>query len=287
MYYTGEHLYNIVKTNLDKIPHDIKGIIAIPRGGLFPGFIIAEHLNIPITTVDKFLENRQTCWFNESTFIKFNQINDGKLLVIDDSTDTGKSLAQTKEKLKDIQGYQFIYCVIHSSYYDNNLIVLDEDKTPGRIYEFNIFRVLPKGVITDFDGVLCKNPSYGLDLNEEKYINFILNTPPYLHVPYIDVILTSRLEKYRGYVEEWLHKNNITYNKLIMLPFDNVQEKIAEMQNGTWNEAVWKCNEYVSICQEQNLRKALVESNRDISLFIRNRVRNSIVYCTDTSELMY
>lgn len=291
MYYSGSELYNIVINNIDKIPHDIKGVIAVARGGLFPGFIIAEHLNIPITTVDKFIENQDSCWFNESTFIHFEPIKSGKLLVIDDSAATGNTLRQCINKLKNINSFSYIYAVIHATFqYDiDNLIVLDDNKHNEleRLYEFNLFRsFMFEHCICDIDGVLCKDPEWGLDTDEKNYINFLTNTKPYLYVPSIDIILTSRLEKYREYTESWLHKNNIKYNHLIMSPVSDTNTKLTLMHNGEWNDAYWKTNEYKSICNQLHKIPVLIESNEYDATFIKQHFNDGKIFCTDINKFI-
>lgn len=285
MYYTGEQLYRIVQHNIDKIPHDIKGVIAIARGGLFPGFIIAEHFNIPITTVDKFIEDINNCWFNESTFIKFNSIDNGKLLVIDDSVDTGNSLRQTINKLNNINNFSFVYAVIHSTVHIDDLIVLDDNvESTNRCYEFNLFRTFGfNNCICDIDGVLCKDPEWGLDTKENEYIYFLNNAKPYLHVPNIDIVLTSRIEKYRTYTENWLSKNNIKYNKLIMSPLNSIDEKLYKMSNEGWCDALWKTEQYKSICKQQNKIPIMIESNEWDANYIKQKFNEGIIFCTDTN----
>lgn len=286
MYYTGEHLYRIIANNIYKIPHDIKGVIAIARGGLFPGFIISEHFNIPITTLDKFIENQQTCWFNESTTIKFNEIINGKLLIVDDSIDTGNSIYAAMEKIKNISNFytfSFIYAAIHSTYLRfDNLIVLDDKQESFRLYEFNLFRTyIFNNVVTDLDGVLCIDPKWGLDTKENEYIDFINTAPKYLNIPSIDIILTSRLEKYRKQTEDWLYKNNIKYNKLIMSPLENINDKLLLMKENKWSDAIWKCNEYKNICGNQQRIPVMIESNLFDAQYIKQNFNNGIIFCTD------
>lgn len=290
MYYTGEQLYKIVQSNIHKIPHDIAGVIAIARGGLFPGFIIAEHLNVPITTVDKFIENQENCWFNESTFIKFNNITNGKLLVIDDSVCTGNSLKQTMNKLKNITGFSFVFATIHASTSFDNLIVLDDNTVYwdfSRLYEFNLFRTfLFNDCVSDIDGVLCKDPDWGLDTKENEYVYFLTNTAPYIHVPKIDILLTSRIEKYRPQTENWLKKNNISYNQLIMTPFNNINDKLYAMQNNGWSDAAWKTEQYKNICKQQNRIPAMIESNEWDANFIKQNFNEGIIFCTDANKFI-
>lgn len=290
MYYTGEQLYRIIQNNIHKIPHDIAGVVAVARGGLFPGFIIAEHFNIPITTVDKFVENQETCWFNESTFIKFENIKNGKLLVIDDSVCTGNSFKQAINKLNNITRFSFIFAAIHSNVNFDNLIVLDDNNLYSdytRLYEFNLFRTFMfDDCVCDIDGVLCKDPEWGLDTKEDEYITFLTSTSPYIKVPKINIILTSRIEKYRQQTEYWLNKNNILYNQLIMCPFNSINDKIYAMQNNGWCDALWKAEQYKIICKQQNRIPAMIESSEWDANYIKQIFNEGIIFCTDSNRFM-
>lgn len=87
----------------------------------------------------------------------------------------------------------------------------------------------------DIDGILCKDPIWGTDLDETKYINHILNAPPLMQLKQTAMALcTHRIIKYSKETTQWLKKNNIEYNKLYMLGFGSMQEKIKNMNSKSY-----------------------------------------------------
>lgn len=88
-----------------------------------------------------------------------------------------------------------------------------------RFFEWN-FRNHPVAQISayDFDGVLCFDPSRRENDDGRRYLEFLANAQPLFVPKYrISVIVTSRLEKYRQQTEEWLNRNGIEFNELVML----------------------------------------------------------------------
>jgi uncharacterized HAD superfamily protein len=71
----------------------------------------------------------------------------------------------------------------------------------------------------------------------------------------IDKIVTSRLEKYRSYTEEWLKKNNIEYNEFVML--NATAEEIREKSlHASFKAEVYK-NSKDELCIESEIIQAI------------------------------
>lgn len=280
-YFTNKDFCDIVRNNLWKIPHDIKGVITIPRGGLFPGVLIAEYMNIPITTIDlfvkgMFIENGRA--LNNVTNIEF-----GKYLVIDDSFCTGYAFKKAKETLKKMSNYdkyEFLYCSLignSSRMKDVGVDLVLENFYDSRIFEMNFLRngCMLNNAIIDFDGFLCKDPQWGVDTNEELYLDFIKNAEPYF-IPTTSVlgIVTSRIEKYRKETEEWLQKNNVDYGELRMIPCNSIQEKQAYYPSWEYKGIVYKNTEQSNLFIESNEFEA-----RKIA-----EISQKLVYCVECND---
>lgn len=217
---------NTIRNNIYKIPHDVDAVLGVPRSGMIAASIVSEYLNIPLGDVN-------TLVFSSGDRMKlFESKPIKKVLVIDDTTFSGKSMRETKEKLKSKEGYEFIYCVVYLEGNDGekeiDLYLEDmrhEDKGWNNIclYEYNLFNHYPHvmdKIMWDLDGVFCVNPTQ--DANEEEYLEFIKNAvPKFIPRVRLNKIVTYRCNKYRKETEEWLSKNGIRYNLLGMVAADN------------------------------------------------------------------
>ena len=223
-------LCNTIRNNIYKIPHDVDAVIGVPRSGMIAASIVSEYLNIPLGDVN-------TLVFSSGDRMKlFESKPIKKVLVIDDSTFSGKSMRETKEKLKNVEGYEFIYCVVYlegdKGAKEIDLYLEDmrhEDKGWGNIclYEWNLFNHYPHvmaKIMWDLDGVFCLNPLR--DDNEEEYLEFIKNATP-LFTPKVKLnkIVTYRCVKYYEQTKEWLNKNGIHFNFIAMVNAQNYIER--------------------------------------------------------------
>ena len=147
-----------------------------------------------------------------------------------------------------------------------------------RYFQWNILNhtVLEKSCF-DIDGVLCVDPTSEQNDDGPKYRDFILNAEP-LYIPKakIGVLVTSRLEKYRSETEEWLRKNNVKYNKLVMLDLPDM--KARQRAN---NHAAHKAGTYIN--SEYNL---FFESALSQAIEI-NRITGKPVFCTENFEMIF
>ena len=281
-YVTNAQLCEIIRTNLYKIPHNIDGIICIPRGGLFVGAIMSEFLHKPIYTVDSFLEGK-------SLGSGLGMNNDatppnpyGTYIVVDDSSSSGASFTKASQVLKDHKGTLLYTAVICDEQYapDNVDIILSSVPEP-RIFELNLFRLrFLNRCIVDIDGVLCVDPAPGLDLNEELYIEHILNAAPTVHLgQYVMALCTHRLIKYAPQTQQWLKQNDIKYGTLHMLAFNSIQEKIENMNT------IGFLNMKTTVYDQYPDAQLFIESNWDEAQRIYKNLHRPVL-CTDTNILL-
>lgn len=277
---TNAELCNIIRKNLYKIPRDIDGVICIPRGGLFVGTIIAEYLHKPMYTVDSFINSRTLGnGVVESRGLPTTKF--GNYIVVDDSISEGKSFHKAEMMLKNLP-YHFIYvaCIGKQSVMPNCDIVLYV-VPEFRLFELNFFRISwVMNCIFDIDGVLCKDPEYGIDMDEERYIEHIKNAKPLIPIQYpVKAICTHRLSKYYEDTKEWLFKNNISFGMLYMLNFNSIEEKIDNINSPKFVNMKTECYN----CYKEAL--LFVESNYDEALRIYKNTHRPVL-CTDANVIL-
>jgi hypothetical protein len=79
---------------------------------------------------------------------------------------------------------------------------------------------------SDLDGVICENCPPGVDSDEELYTAWIKNAKPYLIPTFeVDMIVSSRLEKYRSDTQKWLAKHGVRYKELFLWGIQSKQER--------------------------------------------------------------
>ena len=189
-------------------------VVGVPRSGLVVASIVATKLGKPLSTPDQFPEN---IWKSK----KIASPQQIKILLIDDSVASGKSLTEAHNNLlKKIDNTNVTVTTA--------ALIVDPEKTSivdmfykeipkPRIFEWNLMHA-DKGVLAvDMDGVLCADPPELVERDTAAYIAWMQSVRPYLIPAFpIDVIITSRLEKYRKETEAWLLKHGVTYKKLVM-----------------------------------------------------------------------
>jgi uncharacterized HAD superfamily protein len=151
-----------------------------------------------------------------------------KVLLVDDTVMTGRSMTSAKEVAKkNFKSFvtSAIYVNQESSFKPDIWAV---DLPAPHILEWNIFNsFFSPNIITDFDGILCNDCLPEEDDDGEKYLNFIKNASP-LFLPRrsaVQAIVTARIEKYRKDTEIWLAKYGVKYEKLIMHPAKSLKER--------------------------------------------------------------
>ncbi len=227
---TISDLNQTIKDNLYKIPSDVDLIVWVPRSWMLPATILWLYLNCPITDIDSFIKwEIYTCWSTKKwKYIK--DIKDArKIFVIEDSSNSWKSLEDAKQKVSKSEFKD--KCIFWAVYVTNtskaNVDIFFEICSQPRLFEWNyIHHSMCNNMCFDIDWVLCEDPTNEQNDDWPKYRDFILNAKlkfrPTVNIWYL---VTTRLEKYRNETEIWLKKNNIKYNKLIMLNLETAEER--------------------------------------------------------------
>jgi len=204
-------------------PEQYDLIVGVPRSGMLIASIVALRLGKGLTTPDLLLEGQY--WHSKRAGPRLSVDQFKKILLIDDALDKGRAMGKAKDTVLKANPNCSITCA--------SLIVREETRhladlyhitmEPPRTYEWNLMHrkiasYAGRGVLAvDMDGVLCANPPKGADDDEAWYLDWMENANPYLIPGFeIDVILTSRLEKYREQTENWLRKHEVRYKELHM-----------------------------------------------------------------------
>lgn len=218
-------------------PEQYDLIVGVPRSGMLIASVVALRLGKGLTTPDLLLQGQY--WHSSRAGPKLPIEQFRNILLVDDSIDKGRAMGKAKDLVLQANPNASITCA--------SLIVKEETKhladlyhvvmEAPRTYEWNIMHrkigsYAGAGILAvDMDGVLCANPPAGADADEAWYLEWIEKANPYLIPGFeIDVILTSRLEKYREQTENWLRKHNVRYKKLQMwdVPEKSARENFAQ-----------------------------------------------------------
>ena len=210
IYITYEDLCRDVRENIRKIPRDVCGVIGCPRSGMIPAAMIAEHLNVGLSSPEAVID----CGSVEKALSahggrRLRATASKKLLVVEDTCARGRALLSAKEKLKHpvFAGYEPIFLVAYlegrcdycmPDIWLRNIREQAKDGPFGwAIYEWNLFAhgKLTERTLFDLDGVLCEEPPDERDVPE--YEAYIQNpVPKFIPTAETVHICTYRLLKY-------------------------------------------------------------------------------------------
>lgn len=205
-------------------------VVGIPRSGMIPAYTIGLYLNIDVTDLNSFLDNKPLQRGNtrESKFeINYPQ-NAKNILLVDDSISSGKSLEDNLSKIPKQLKEKITTMAIYAIEDNHNMVDL-HIRLVGhpRVFEWNIFNhSIINHSCFDIDGVLCEDPTEEQNDDGDLYLDFIANARPKFIPKYkIKYLVTNRLEKYRAQTVEWLGKHHVQYEYLIMLDMKTKEER--------------------------------------------------------------
>lgn len=267
-----------IKEFIYNLPEDLDLIVGIPRSGLLVGSLIALHLNLPLTDVEGLCE-RRVLQGGLRLGDKFDFDTCKKVLVVDDSVLTGRSMRGVKSAIRAANlPYQIYYAAIYvtaESYKEVDF--WHELVERPRFFEWNTstHNVLKKSCV-DLDGVLCRDPTEEENDDGDNYRYFIANVEP-IFKPSVEIgwIVTSRLEKYRDLTEKWLEKHGIRYKNMIMMNFPDKSARIASKSYSTFKAEAYKSTK-AALFIESSLKQA-----QEIA-----RLTGKEVLCTENNQLV-
>jgi len=278
-YRSIEDLNHTITSSLSKIPVGTDLIVGVPRSGLLVANLLALHLNLPFTDVEGFMNGRilQTGYRLKNYIKPFPEYR--KVIVIEDSVWSGRSIDEVKEKLTGIYpDKELVYAAAYVGPDTTEKVDIYFDVVPGpRIFEWNMMHHdYLEQCCVDIDGVLCIDPTEDENDDGPNYEKFLSNVDPFFRpTKTIGYLVTNRLEKYRGLTEAWLAKHNIKYNKLIMLNLPNKQARLDANNHGGFKADVYRKYGILfiesSIWQSQHIAEATGKP----------------VYCVDARKMIY
>ncbi len=191
-------------------------VVGIPRSGMLAAAPIALLLDLPLTDVAGFCDDR--LW-------KRNHARDAhgasRVLLVDDSVNSGKAMGAAVEILRRHRpDVKICRLAVFAKPESTGAVDLYFDLCPGpRVFQWNLWRHIKLDRMAfDIDGVLCRDPTKEENDDGPKYARFLETVEPW-HLPKRPVgwIVTSRLEKYRALTEGWLARHGVQYRQLVML----------------------------------------------------------------------
>lgn len=287
-YITLNDMNYVIRSNVDILPHDIDFVIGVPRSGMICGSVIAEFLNVPLIDVNSFIAGNAVGGGGRMKLLNpYTATN--RVLVVDDTVNSGRAMIETKNKLKqsaNYDKYQFIYCCIFIDGPGDNTVdfylsdlrqYVKQDIQP--IYEWNVFGHYPhimSKFIFDMDGVLCTEKGRPDDSNEAAYEEYIKNVKP-LFIPKVPIkyILTYRIKKYYDITKQWLENNGIQCQYLLMCDADSWQQR-----NSTISSEYMKGNFY-----KNHPEYLLFIESDDYQARRIHEISGKQVLCTSTNKL--
>lgn len=200
----------------------ILGIAGVPRSGMLAATAAAIHLGVPL------FEARADGIRDMTHGRRLDNIrNQGRIVVMEDSLNTGRRFDQLKARLGDRHIYASVFSTPQSVSKAHYVAV--ELQLPhwfdwwlfGSRY-MNMSRI---GI--DFDGILCGDCPASKDTDDEQYRDWMANVLPIRHAwPYgAPVVITGRLEKYRQTTEDWLRRNRQKIGTLAFGPWNSIAER--------------------------------------------------------------
>ena len=269
-------LNRTILLSISKFPKDIDIIVGVPRSGMLPANLLALYMNKPYTDIESFLEGKVYACGYRGNYIKDHKIR--KVLVIDDSVSSGSAIRKAKAKLEGL-AYNFLFAAVYVRNSSKSEVDIFCEVVDGlRVFEWNLFHhemILSRSCM-DIDGVLCRDPYPEENDDDANYIRFLSTVDPrFIPTVKINTLVTCRLEKYRKETVNWLNKNHIKYDRLVMLNMNSAYERRIWGKYGEYKAEIYKDPYYIFFI-ESSLREARI---------IRDTTGKT-VFCTETMSII-
>jgi len=201
-----------------KLPHDLSGIVGIPRSGLIPAAIVAAHLHLPLWRLaeDGSLHSlgHGSRGRNDGLAGKAGQ----RLAVIDDTVYGGAAMRLAR---KNLRGIPALFAAVYVRPEARASVDVSAVELPSpHLLEWNLLNngpfagyaanaVYGKGLALDFDGIVCHDAESGGAVGSPYLL-------PRAHP--CRLIATGRQERSRAVTEAWLRQHGVRWERLEMLP---------------------------------------------------------------------
>lgn len=200
---------------IPQLPKNISKVYGVPRSGMLPAYIVANHFSIPAGMAG-------TEALSGDRVLKRD--GQGPILLIDDSLYRGGSMKAAQQAMGFTPD---IKAVVYAQQANVDMVDFFADKVEGpRVFEWNLFDCgITEKTMFDIDGVVCFDPPM-FDDDGEKYQYYLRNATPFL-IPKRKVhsFCTSRLDRWRTITHAWMVDNDIRYENLYMHPATTADER--------------------------------------------------------------
>lgn len=260
-------LARLVDQHIGKLPRSVDLVVGIPRSGMLLANMVALKLNLPLTDLHGFLENRPLRGGStrSSPRMQLRSPSEARhVLIIDDSVALGRSIASAREEVASASVRMPVtWCVAFVAPGVEHLVDLYFESVPfPRVFEWNVMHhPLLSSFCVDIDGILCRDPVEHENDDGCNYVGFLSGVTPLLTPSFpIGHLVTSRLEKYRSHTEQWLEGAGIAYKKLHMLDCPDAQTRRRLGLHGSFKAKVYR-------------------EQRDAQMFIESEVHQAQEIC--------
>ena len=237
---------------LPHLPRDIGTVYGCPRSGMLPATIIATAIGADLGIV-----GQNTPLLSGDRKRNFILPNKGKkVLLVDDSSNTGSAMALNKKAL----GIDCLTCAVYTRKVNRDKLDFAGPTVEGyRFFEWQFQGAgITKESYFDMDGVLCQDPK-PFDDDGKEYQDALRNAKP-LYLPQVKIkaICTNRLDRWRGITEEWLAKYNVQYDHLIMQPFKTAAERRKQGNPGKYKAKHYKKSDAKLFVESHNSQAKVI-----------------------------
>jgi orotate phosphoribosyltransferase len=207
---------------------EVAAVCGLPRSGTIVAGMLAQFRHIHLVEWSEL----QACYEPWSKPHRRNiPATVGKVLVLDDTCWTGRTINNAKGILNSVRGCSdILWGALYVGDKGREHVDYAGFRLPTSLhtFEWNLLRdCLTPRFMVDMDGVLCEDWGKS-DVGEHLpgYLEHLENARPLYKPCYrIGCIVTARLEKYRPQTEAWLAKHGIEYNRLEMFPSNNERDR--------------------------------------------------------------
>lgn len=252
-----------IASNLHRLPGDIDLVVGIPRSGILAASLVSLTANIQMTDLDSFVAGKvfSSGATKRSAALGRTMAEMRRVLILDDSINGGSAMreARIKAAAAGIPRDRLIFAAVYGTYerYEETDLIFEVVPQP-RLFQWNVMhhRFLGQSCV-DIDGVLCVDPTHEENDDGAAYLRF-LGQARSLHVPTrrIGSLVTSRLEKYRAQTEDWLARQGIEYDELVMLDLPSKAERQRLAAHGRFKAEVYRSSDAILFIESEHAQAA-------------------------------
>jgi orotate phosphoribosyltransferase len=225
------------------MPHDLSGVIGLPRSGMLPATEIATRLHVPL-----FMMTQSGPFLSDWETSRGSQPGNGVYAVVDDTVYSGTAMSRASDLLKKL-GWPFLRVAVYVTPWGASSVDLyAQVLPPPHLLEWNVpnvcgasgvwelddarNRVWGGGLAWDMDGVICEE-AQAPDHDEAAYLRWLCSARPLLIPRKVmqgteyncPLIVTGRIERFREETLAWLKRYGVKCQRLVMHPASSMAER--------------------------------------------------------------